>query len=109
MSQLPATSSKEPAAFRELIRFVPTCGHMIASRRRKEARMTEHRLHDDPMSRVRQEMEVITADGRCAGHVSACTADQIFVGRSDQPIPKEWIRRVDREVYISKRWHDLTY
>jgi hypothetical protein len=71
--------------------------------------MTETHLHDDPMSRVRQEMEVITADGRCAGHVSGCTADRIFMTRSDQAIPKEWIRRVDREVYISKRWHDLVH
>ena len=71
--------------------------------------MAETRLHDDPISRVRQEMEIITADGRCAGHVSACTADQIFMLRSDQAIPKEWIRRVDREVYISKRWHDLMH
>lgn len=71
--------------------------------------MTETRLRDDPMSRVRQQMEVITADGRCAGHVSDCTADQIFMKLSDQPIPKEWIRRVDRDVYISKRWTDLTH
>ena len=71
--------------------------------------MTETRLHDDPMGRVRQQMEVITADGRCAGHVSGCTANEIFMGRSDQPIPKEWVRRVDREVYISKRWNDLVH
>ena len=71
--------------------------------------MTETRLHDDPMSRVRQEMEIITADGRCAGHVSGYTADQIFMGESGQPIPKEWIRRVDREVYISKRWYELAH
>jgi hypothetical protein len=54
-------------------------------------------------------MEVITADGRCAGHVSGCTPDKIFIGRSDHPIPKEWVRRVDREVYISKRWNDLVH
>jgi hypothetical protein len=71
--------------------------------------MTAARLRDDPMSRVRQQMEVITADGRCAGHVSGCTSDEIFLSRSDQPIPKEWIRRVDRDVYISKRWNDLTH
>ena len=71
--------------------------------------MTEPRLHDDQMSRVRHEMEVITADGRCAGHVSGCTPDEIFMRRSDQPIPKEWVRRVDREVYISKRWKDLVH
>jgi hypothetical protein len=54
-------------------------------------------------------MEVITADGRCAVRVSACTADEIIMNRSDQSIPKEWIRRVDREVYISKRWNDLIH
>jgi hypothetical protein len=69
----------------------------------------ETRLHDDAISRVRQQMEVITADGRCAGHVSGCTADAIFMAASGQAIPKEWIRRVDREVYISKRWHDLVH
>jgi hypothetical protein len=41
--------------------------------------------------------------------VSGCTANEIFMGRSDQPIPKEWVRRVDREVYISKRWNDLVH
>jgi hypothetical protein len=71
--------------------------------------MTELRLEDNPISRVRKEMEVITADGRCAGHVSACTANQIFTSKSDQPIPKEWIRRVDSEVYISKRWYELAH
>jgi hypothetical protein len=71
----------------------------------KEAKMTEARLHDDPISRIRQQMEVI----RCAGHVSTCTADRIFMTRSDRPIPKEWIRRVDHDVYISKRWHDLEH
>jgi hypothetical protein len=71
--------------------------------------MTDVRLHDDPISRVRQQMEVITADGRCAGHVSGCTADEIFMKSSDQSIPKEWIRRVDRDVYISKRWSDLAH
>lgn len=69
--------------------------------------MNEVRLPDDPITRVRKEMEIITADGRCAGHVSACTASQIFASKFDQPIPKEWIRRVGREVYISKRWSEL--
>lgn len=72
--------------------------------------MNENSLRDDPISLVRREMEIITADGRCAGHVSECTAGQIFMSKSDQPIPKEWIRRVDRgEVYISKRWYELTH
>jgi hypothetical protein len=69
--------------------------------------MNETRLQDDPITRVREEMEVITADGRCAGHVSGHTANQIYTSKSDQPIPKEWIRRVDLEVYISKRWYEL--
>lgn len=71
--------------------------------------MSETTLRDDPITRVRQEMEVITADGRCAGHVSGCTASQIFMTQSDQAIPKEWIRRVDREVYISKRFYELVH
>jgi len=71
--------------------------------------MNETRLQDDPITRVRDEMEVITADGRCAGHVSGHTASQIFMNRSDQTIPKEWIRRVDREVYISKRLYELAH
>ena len=71
--------------------------------------MNEIRLQDDPITRVRKEMEVITADGRCAGHVSECTATQIFMSKSSQTIPREWIRRVDREVYISKRWYELAH
>jgi|GEM_PF-3795539 len=71
--------------------------------------MNGTRIEDDPITRVRTKMEIITADGRCAGHVSACTASQIFTSKSDQPIPKEWIRRVDREVYISKRSYELAH
>jgi hypothetical protein len=71
--------------------------------------MNEIRLHEDPITRVRKEMEVITADGRCAGHVSDCIGNQIFMSQSLQTIPREWIRRVDREVYISKRWHELAH
>ena len=71
--------------------------------------MNETPLQDDPITRVRKEMEIITADGRCAGFVSACTANQIFTSTSSQVIPKEWIRRVDREVYISKRWYELVH
>jgi len=70
--------------------------------------MNEARLYD-PMSRVCKQMEVITADGRRAGYVKSCTADQIFMNESDQPIPKEWIRRMDRDVYVSKHWSDLTH
>jgi hypothetical protein len=69
--------------------------------------MNEIRLQDDPITRVRKEMEIITADGRCAGYVSECSANQIFMSTSSQAIPKEWIRRVDREVYISKRSYEL--
>jgi hypothetical protein len=69
--------------------------------------MNEIRLQDDPITRVRKEMEIITADGRCAGYVSECSADQIFMSTSSHAIPKEWIRRVDREVYISKRSYEL--
>jgi hypothetical protein len=64
-------------------------------------------LRDDPITRVREEMEIITTDGRCAGHVSRCTGQQIFTIEAGPPIPKEWIRRVDRDVYISKRWYQL--
>jgi hypothetical protein len=71
--------------------------------------MSGIRPHDDPITRVRKEMEIITADGRCAGHVSECTANQIFMIQSSQSIPKEWIRRVDREVYISKRSYELAH
>ncbi len=71
--------------------------------------MDKNRRQDDPINRVREEMEVITADGRCAGHVSRCTTSQIFMSKSLQAIPKEWIRRVDREVYISKRWYELAH
>ncbi len=71
--------------------------------------MNKMRLGDDPITRVRDEMEVITADGRCAGHVSAHTASQIYTSNCGQPIPKEWIRRVDLEVYISKRWYELAH
>lgn len=71
--------------------------------------MKEIGLLDDVITRVRREMEIITADGRCAGRVSDCTANQIFMSDSSQTIPKEWIRRVDREVYISKRWYELVH
>jgi hypothetical protein len=71
--------------------------------------MHEIGLPNDPITRVRREMEIITADGRCAGRVSDCTANQIFISKSSQTIPKEWIRRVDREVYISKRWYELAH
>jgi hypothetical protein len=71
--------------------------------------MNEIGLPNDPITRVRREMEIITADGRCAGRVSDCTANQIFISKSSQTIPKEWIRRVDREVYISKRWYELAH
>ena len=69
--------------------------------------MNETRLQDDPISRVRKEMEIITADGRCAGQGRGGTATQTFTSTSGQAFPKEWIRRVDREVYISKRWYEL--
>jgi hypothetical protein len=72
-------------------------------------KMNETRRQYDPITRVRAEMEVITADGRCAGHVRRCTANQIFTNGSEQPIPKEWIRRVDDDVYISKRWYELAH
>jgi hypothetical protein len=72
--------------------------------------MNENSLHDDPIARVRREMEVITADGRCAGRVSECAGGQIFMIQSSQSIPKEWIRRVDQQdVYISKRWYELVH
>jgi hypothetical protein len=71
--------------------------------------MNEARFPDEPITRVRREMEIITADGRSAGHVDTCSANQIFVSKSGQAIPKEWIRRVDREVYISKRWYELAH
>lgn len=71
--------------------------------------MNKSSPQDDAIARIRGGMEVITADGRCAGHISACEATQIFVGKSHQAIPKEWIRRVDREVYISKRWYELPH
>ena len=71
--------------------------------------MNDTRVHVDPITRVRKEMEIITADGRCAGYVSGCTADQIFMSKSPRIIPREWIRRVDREVYISKRWYELAH
>ena len=69
--------------------------------------MARTRIEDDPITRIRKEMEVITADGRCAGHVSRWTATQIFMSQSSQAIPKEWIRRVDYDVFISKRWYEL--
>src|SRR5690349_21446252 len=55
-----------------------------------EAIMNEIRLHEDPITRVRKKMEVITADGRCAGHVSDCIGNQIFMSQSLQTIPREW-------------------
>jgi hypothetical protein len=66
-------------------------------------------LTDDPITRVRKEMEIITADGRRAGYVSSYSTNQIFMSKSGQVIPKEWIRRVDREVYISKRLYELAH
>ncbi|MGE0008956.1 MAG: hypothetical protein AB7S92_25700 [Parvibaculaceae bacterium] len=66
------------------------------------------KFQDDPIARVRKEMQIITADGRCAGHVSDCTANLIYMGKSSRAIPKEWIRRVDREVYISKRLYEIS-
>jgi hypothetical protein len=69
--------------------------------------MSNPGLQDDPITRIRRQMEIITADGRCAGHVSEWTADHIFTSTSGQAIPREWIRRVDREVYISKRSYEL--
>jgi hypothetical protein len=81
----------------------------IAQKRRfAEAAMSVVALQDDPMSRVRAEMEIITSDGRCAGRVSACSTDRIFMSKSEQPILREWIRRVDRDVFISKKWNELT-
>ena len=72
--------------------------------------MSANSLRDDPIAYVRKEMEVITADGRCAGHVSQCVGGQIYMIRSNRPIPKEWIRRVDRQdVYISKRFSEIAH
>ena len=71
--------------------------------------MNETALHSDPITQVRKEMEIITAYCLCAGHVGEGTANQIFLSKSSQTIPKEWIRRVDREVYISKRWYELAH
>ena len=70
--------------------------------------MSGNNLRDDPIAHVRGEMEVITADGRCAGHVSQCAGGHIYIVQSNQPIPKEWIRKVHRQdVYISKRLSEL--
>ena len=70
--------------------------------------MNNNILRDDLITQVRKEMGVITADGRCAGHVSLCTGGQIYMVQSSRPIPKEWIRRVHRhDVYISKRLSEL--
>jgi hypothetical protein len=70
--------------------------------------MNENSLRDNPITHVRKKMKVITADGRCAGHVSQCATGQIYMVHSNRPIPQEWIRRVDREdVYISKRLSEL--
>jgi hypothetical protein len=74
----------------------------------KETRPNRNSLRDDPIIHVRKEMEIITADGRRAGHVSQCDGGQIYMVQSNRPIPKEWIRRVDRQdVYISKRLSEL--
>jgi hypothetical protein len=70
--------------------------------------MKEKGFRDDPITHVRKEMEVITADGRRAGYVSQCVGGQIYMVQSNRPIPKEWIRRVYRQdVYISKRLSEL--
>ncbi|MFZ5672601.1 MAG: DUF2171 domain-containing protein [Pseudomonadota bacterium] len=71
--------------------------------------MAEASLQNDPFARVQAAMQIITADGRCAGHVDRCTMNQIYMAHSGSAIPKEWIRRVDRDVYISKRWHELDH
>lgn len=71
--------------------------------------MAEASFPNDPFARVQAEMQIITADGRCAGHVGSCTTTQIHMARSGNAIPKEWIRRVDRDVYISKRWYELDH
>lgn len=72
--------------------------------------MSENSLRDNPITHVREDMEVITADGRRAGHVSQCVGGQIYMVQSNRPIPKEWIRRVDRQdVYISKRLSEIAH
>jgi hypothetical protein len=77
---------------------------------RRVSRMNENSLRDDPIAHVRRAMEVITADGRCAGHVSQCAGGQIYLVQSNRPIPKEWIRKVDRQdVYISKRLSEIAH
>ena len=74
----------------------------------REARANGNNLRDDPIIHVRKEMEVITADGRCAGHAIQCAGGQIYMVQSNRPIPKEWIRRVHmQDVYISKRLSEL--
>ena len=66
-------------------------------------------LRDNPILTVKKQMKIITRDGRCAGHVGECSPNQILVSKSGFPIPREWIRRVDGEVYISKRWNELPH
>ncbi len=69
----------------------------------------KNNLRGDPITHIRKEMEVITTDGRRAGHVSRCVGGQIYMVQSNRPIPKEWIRRVDQhDVYISKRLSEIT-
>jgi hypothetical protein len=91
--------------------YVATLDDQARLRLREAVRAVylEPPLRDDPITRVCKEMEIITTDGRCAGHVSRCSSNQIFTIECGPPIPKEWIRRVDREFYISKRWYELVH
>jgi hypothetical protein len=55
------------------------------------------------IANIREQMEIVTADGKCLGRVAYVDApDQIGVSGSRHPISLNWITWVDGDVYLSK-------
>jgi sporulation protein YlmC with PRC-barrel domain len=57
---------------------------------------------------IRPGMEVITADGRRAGYVAEVEADEIITRAPERRIPFDWIRRIDDDVHIARRFRQLS-
>jgi len=61
-----------------------------------------------PSGTIRQDMEIITSDGKRAGYVVDVASGEIIARNPDRRIPLSWIRRVDDDdVYIAPRLSDL--
>ncbi|WP_119268863.1 DUF2171 domain-containing protein [Taklimakanibacter deserti] len=60
-----------------------------------------------PAGLIKPDMEIITADGKRAGYVADVASGEIISHTPTRRIPLSWIRRIEDDVYISRRLHQL--